>query len=415
MWEAAHDEERHTKQQWQVLSLAGKGHCSGHDETATYGQHTASERSHGQSALQNLLRCFLQRHRAASHHQRHQQAAYQVSTQDEQQLSHFTFLDKTRSARVELQRIVNHGEKAKGKQHSTNDAFLCQIAKSGNTDTDSCQYGGAEELVDRHTFLLNNIYLCKDTKFFGMRLKNVVPLLQIMGKNDLFTYRQFIIHQEHAAMKVGTDCDLLGTLSQGGDRILDIGTGTGVLSLMLAQRYPQAQLTAVEIDDNAVMDATRNFQESPFAERIRLIHASFQDFLGDQPLESFDSVVCNPPYFDKSIESPDLGRTRARHTSSLPFSVLTGGAYSLLKDGGVFSVCIPPEVLDDFLFECQMKGFWLQDIYKIKSVPEKAPKRYVLVHRKGQVLTPREHIFCMRNTDRTRSQWYSDLMREFHL
>lgn len=236
-----------------------------------------------------------------------------------------------------------------------------------------------------------------------------------MGKKDIFEYKQFVVHQEHAAMKVGTDCDLLGTLSQGGDRILDIGTGTGILSLMLAQRYPQAQLTAVEIDDNAVMDAARNFRESPFAERIRLVHASFQDFLLEQPLESFDSVVCNPPYFDKSIESPDLGRTRARHTSSLPFSVLTAGAYSLLEDGGVFSVCIPPEVLDDFLFECQMKGFWLQDIYKVKSVPEKTPKRYVLVHVKGRVTAPREHIFCMRNSDRTRSQWYDQLMQEFHL
>lgn len=237
-----------------------------------------------------------------------------------------------------------------------------------------------------------------------------------MGKKDLFQYKQFVIHQEHAAMKVGTDCDLLGTLSQGGCQILDIGTGTGILSLMLAQRYPEAQITAVEIDDNAILDASRNFLESPFKDRIQLVHASFQDYLsGVSHGELYDSVVCNPPYFDKSMESDNLGRTRARHTSSLPFHVLIGGAFALLKEGGVFSVCIPPEVLDDFQFECQLKGFWLQDIYKIKSVPAKEPKRYVLVHRKGQVVTPREHVFCMRNEDRSRSRWYEELMKDFHL
>lgn len=240
-----------------------------------------------------------------------------------------------------------------------------------------------------------------------------------MGKKDIFVYKQFTIHQEHAAMKVGTDCDLLGTLSVGGNQILDIGTGTGILSLMLAQRYPLAQLTAVEIDDNAVLDASRNFQDSPFADRIVLKHLSFQDYLAEVKAnglsEAFDSVVCNPPYFDKSTESLDLGRTRARHTSSLPFPVLIGGAYDLLKDGGVFSVCIPPEVLDDFCFECQIRGFWLQDIFKIKSVPEKEPKRFVLVHKKGQIVTPSEHVFCMRNTDRSRSEWYSQLMNDFHV
>lgn len=80
-------------------------------------------------------------------------------------------------------------------------------------------------------------------------------------------------------MKVGTDSDLLGTLGEGGQRILDIGTGTGVLSLMYAQRYPEAQITAVEIDDNAILDAQRNFAESKFFDRITLVHTSFQEFL----------------------------------------------------------------------------------------------------------------------------------------
>lgn len=236
-----------------------------------------------------------------------------------------------------------------------------------------------------------------------------------MGRKDVFEYKQFVVNQQHAAMKVGTDSDLLGTLSQGGSQILDIGTGTGVLSLMLAQRYPESQITAIEIDENAIIDARQNFEASPFGQRITLHHTSFQDYLKNLPQEpTFDSVVCNPPYFDKSLECDDLGRLRARHSSSLPFDVLIGGAYSLLKEGGVFSVCIPPEVLEYFSYICILKGFSLQDIYKIKSIPEKEPKRYVLVHRKGAVKEVREHIHCMRNTDKTRSDWYKELMQEFH-
>lgn len=238
----------------------------------------------------------------------------------------------------------------------------------------------------------------------------------IMAQNDIFKYKQFTILQTHAGMKVGTDSDLLGTLAAGGTRILDIGTGTGIISLMLAQRFPEAQITAVEIDDNAVMDAKVNFANSPFADRITLVHSSFQDYLAQMRGKvEFDCVVCNPPYFDKSTESNDLSRTRARHTSSLPFRVLIEGAFDLLADGGVFSVCIPPEVLSDFKCECIIDGFWLQDEYRVKSIPSKAPKRYVLVHKKGRVVQTQVHDSCMRNEDKSRSAWYDDLLKDFHV
>lgn len=228
---------------------------------------------------------------------------------------------------------------------------------------------------------------------------------------DIFHYQQFTICQAHAAMKVGTDSDLLGTLGEGGQRILDVGTGTGVLSLMFAQRYPKAQITAVEIDDNAILDASRNFAESKFADRITLVHKSFQEFAQESSL--FDSIICNPPYFDKSLECPDQSRSRARHSSSLPFDVLARGAYDLLVDGGVFSVCIPPEVLQSFSAECQFAGFSLKCSYEVKSLPHKPPKRYVLVFQKGAVSTPQRFTYCMRNEDHSRSEWYRELMKDF--
>lgn len=249
-----------------------------------------------------------------------------------------------------------------------------------------------------------------------------------MRQSNSFTYKQFTITQDHAAMKVGTDSDLLGTLAEGGNHILDIGTGTGVLSLIMAQRNPEATVTAIEIDDNAIIDASANFQASPFADRITLIHTSFQDFLrarqsvqpkasdttSSQPSELYDCVVCNPPYFDKSLESKDQSRTRARHTSSLPFSVLVRGAYSLLQPGGVFSVCLPPEVIEDFRAECIIAGFCSLRTYNIKTVPDRPAKRFILTFRKGWVESPETITCCMLTEARTRSEWYLDLMRDFH-
>lgn len=255
-------------------------------------------------------------------------------------------------------------------------------------------------------------------------------------RKNVFQYRQFCIDQTHSGMKVGTDSDLLGTMAMGGTRMLDIGTGTGVIALMMAQRYLESQITAIEIDDNAVIDATANFAASPWANRIQLVHDSFQHYLEDvknvMKLESgaepgtdylrsenelYDSIVCNPPYFDKSLECPDTSRLRARHTSSLPFDVLIGGTYQLLKEGGYFSVCIPPEVLDLFLGIAAKKGFCLYENNQIKALPDNAPKRFVLIFRKqnskNDELEPKVHTFVMRNADHTYSDWYINQLRPF--
>lgn len=241
--------------------------------------------------------------------------------------------------------------------------------------------------------------------------------------NDYFKFKQFTIHQTRAAMKVGTDAALLGTLAEGGSRILDIGAGTGIISLMMAQRFPQASVTAVEIDHDAYLDACDNVEASPFADRIKVLQTSFQDYCHDIQTDNgggdsglYDCIVSNPPYFDESLENPDEGRTKARHTSSLSFHDLIGGAYRLLNDGGVFSVCIPPEVLKKFSAEALITGFSLRVVYGIKSVPRKPnPKRYVLVYQKGQHCVPQEHFFCMQNPDGSRSEWYKELMQDFYL
>ena len=240
-------------------------------------------------------------------------------------------------------------------------------------------------------------------------------------KKKLFRLKQFTIDQTHASMKVGTDSDLLGTLAHGGKNILDIGTGTGILTLMMAQRFPQARFTAVEIDDNAVIDAHTNFSSSPWSERITLIHNSFQNFIEKEITEGrqerFDAIICNPPFFDKSLECPEQGRQRARHTSSLPFESLIDGAYRMLEEGGAFSLILPPEVLENFCLKAKERGFTLKERNGIQTLPDNPPKRYVLIFQKilDPSLSVSENTFSMRNSDNTYSQWYNDLLRDFLL
>lgn len=235
-----------------------------------------------------------------------------------------------------------------------------------------------------------------------------------MRRKDFFDYKNFTIDQSHAAMPVGTDSDLLGTLSFGGSKILDIGTGTGIISLMLAQRYPQATIHAIEIDENASIDALNNFERSPFKNRISFSHISFQDYLLHRnPPICFDSIVCNPPYFHQSKECDDVHRSRARHSSSLPFEVLTDGAYSLLSENGFFSVCIPPEVFDLFCDICYKTGFKMRAIYKVRSFPGKDFKRFVITFMKCLDTDCEVFEGVLRNNDLSRSDWYINLMKDF--
>ncbi len=228
-----------------------------------------------------------------------------------------------------------------------------------------------------------------------------------------FRFKQFSVSQEHAAMKVGTDSDLLGTLAHGGRRVLDIGTGTGVLSLMMAQRFTGAHITAVEIDGDAVIDARHNFAASPWSDRLRLVHQSFQDFAVQQPEGSFDAIVCNPPYFDRSLQCDNPARNRARHTSSLPFGTLIEGVVRLLTEQGVFSVILPPEVYGLFDGDSIMAGLWQKARYEIHTMPDRPGKRYVIVYSRSRGDQPQIENCCMHNPDRTPSAWYKELMGEF--
>ena len=171
-----------------------------------------------------------------------------------------------------------------------------------------------------------------------------------------FKFKQFEIHQDRCAMKVGTDGVLLGAWAPGGKRILDIGSGTGLISLMMAQRCQEAQVIGVDLDAEACDEARENVAASPFADRVSIACCRLQDY---ESAEKVDAIVSNPPFFLNSLKNPDSKRSMARHADSLPFRDLFLGVKRLLSEEGVFSVIVPSEVLDAFTSEAYLLGFCL--------------------------------------------------------
>ena len=196
----------------------------------------------------------------------------------------------------------------------------------------------------------------------------------------MFRFKQFSIHQDRCAMKVGTDGVLLGAWAQGGQRILDIGTGTGLIALMMAQRYPEAEVTGIDIDQEAVQQAQENIVQSPFKDRVEAVHSSLQDYTS--LASSFNSIVSNPPFFVDSLPAPDRQRTIARHTDTLTYRDLMQSAYQLLSDEGELSLIIPFDYrrrLDD---EAIIMGFFPCRVCAVRTTDSKPPRRYLLAYRK---------------------------------
>ena len=235
-----------------------------------------------------------------------------------------------------------------------------------------------------------------------------------------FTFKQFSVQQERCAMKVGTDGVLLGAWASGGTKILDIGTGTCVVALMMAQRHPNSSVTAIDLDENACLQAKKNVSNSPFKDRIDVIWKSLQDFALQKTLEKnslscFDAIVSNPPFFENSLKNPDGGRMMARHTDSLSYAELFQGVAALLSDEGEFSAIIPTDCLDRFLSESYIYGFFLTRKCLVKTVERKQPKRCLVAFRKQPPVEVENAIVCLQQADGERSEWYQKLTKDFYL
>lgn len=227
-----------------------------------------------------------------------------------------------------------------------------------------------------------------------------------------FRFKQFEIEQDRCAMKVGTDGVLLGAWAQGGRRILDIGSGTGLISLMMAQRFPDAEVVGIDMDADACGQARENVMASPFRDRVEIECCRLQDFGGTGV---FDAIVSNPPFFVDSLKNPDSKRTMARHTDSLPFRDLFAGVKRLLSDDGIFSAIVPVEVVEQFVAESCILGFYLIRKCGVKTVERKQPKRFMLSFAKHRISPYEEHVETMMDSQGNRSEWYRKITEEFYL
>ncbi|MCF6406272.1 methyltransferase [Chitinophaga filiformis] len=190
--------------------------------------------------------------------------------------------------------------------------------------------------------------------------------------NHYFRFKQFTVHQEACAMKVCTDACLQGACTAaylqankpGLRRILDIGTGTGLLSLMLAQQLPAATITGIELDAAAADQARANFTASPWSERLQVIATDAREMAaGGQ----YDFIITNPPFYESDLKSNNHQRNQAMHATTLDYSDLLKVIDRQLKPGGEFSILLPYRPFSDFVAMAGTAGFYLNDVLHVKQ------------------------------------------------
>jgi tRNA1Val (adenine37-N6)-methyltransferase len=201
--------------------------------------------------------------------------------------------------------------------------------------------------------------------------------------NNYFQFKRFIVRQERCAMKVGTDGCLLGAWANGGQRILDVGTGTGLIALMMAQRFPESHVTGIDIDGEAVCQASENAAASPFADRVSMAAYDFAAMPADAFSQRFDSIVSNPPYYIDALSSPDPQRTLARHAVSLTYAALMQQAARLLEPGGEVSVVVPAECRQQMESAAALAGLMPTRLGAVRTTERKPVRRYLLAFARG--------------------------------
>lgn len=231
--------------------------------------------------------------------------------------------------------------------------------------------------------------------------------------NPYFAFKKFVIRHDRCAMKVGTDGVLLGAWTDihHSRRILDVGTGTGLIALMLAQRCEKAQVTAIDIDTDAVSQAQENIADSPWKDRVEAMQ---QDICSYSTEERFDTIVSNPPYFVDSLECPDNQRTLARHANTLDAERLLGKVTELLLDDGLFSLILPADQADHIIRMAAEKGLYLSHYTAVITRPGLPPKRVLMEFRKTEGSCKTDELIV--ELDRhVYSEDYIALTKDFYL
>lgn len=241
-------------------------------------------------------------------------------------------------------------------------------------------------------------------------------------RKTVFHFKEFDVSNCRSAMKVGTDGVLLGAWALDGyhadaARVLDVGTGTGVIALMAAQALPTAEITAVEIDDEAAAEAAENFTRSPWSGRLQLVNA---DFRAPEVTEhgKFDLIISNPPFFTNGAEAPDARRRDARHAAALsPLSLVTA-APGLLVAGGSLCMISMPDSRRYIETEATLAGLAIERVTEVSTVTGRAPRRMLwrLRRHSGFPGTPTvSDTLAIRGTDNLPTPAYIKLVSPYYI
>ena len=234
---------------------------------------------------------------------------------------------------------------------------------------------------------------------------------------SIFQFKQFAVNQDQCAMKIGTDGVLLGAwvpIDNRPNSILDIGTGTGIIALMLAQRCDAQQIDALEIDENAYENAVDNFESSHWSDRLFCFHAGLDEFV-EEPEDEYDLIVSNPPFYVEDYRSDNAQRDLARFQEAMPFEDLVEAAALLLSENGVFAVIIPFKEEENFLALAKEYELFPIKITRVKGTHETQIVRSLLAFRRYElaVLTADELVIEINRHEYTDD--YIALTKDFYL
>ena len=232
---------------------------------------------------------------------------------------------------------------------------------------------------------------------------------------DIFKFKKFSVAQDKTKMKIGTDGVLLGSwipLSEDPERILDIGTGTGLIALMIAQRKHNALLDAVEIDEASFNQAKENFLNSPWSNRLKIYHSSIQEF-SSSCIKKYDIIVSNPPFFSNSTPSKCSEKNLVKHTIQLSHPDLLKSVDNCLKENGFFSVILPEQEGRKFILEAAEFYLFPNKLTFIRPKKLKPISRLLIQFKK---IKPKEIVLQNESNQRNdRTTEYADLTSEFYL
>ncbi len=233
----------------------------------------------------------------------------------------------------------------------------------------------------------------------------------------MFQFKQFSILQDRCAMKVGTDSVLLGAwcpIEKNPFSVLDIGAGTGILSLMIAQRSHAEQIDALEIDEDAYEQCVENFENSPWGDRLFCFHAGLDEFM-EEPEEEYDLIISNPPFYSEDYKTENSQRDLARFQDAMPFEELVEAADLLLSENGIFAVIIPYKEEEKFIDLCAKVELFPVKVTRVKGTPNTEIKRSLLAFKRYElpVLEADELVIEINRHDYTDA--YIELTKDFYL